>query len=129
MPMVNSTVSALAQSNPVSPSRQYFLARRSSHYAQAHSLLNLQLIHSVVAPAAASGEAQTQATGFNIYSPLEPGGNDDGNPDAGPDFTAGNLLTVCKRLLTENSLPYFKLCREMGARAVDGLIRGKPKPR
>lgn len=102
-------------------------AYKSSHYAQAHALLNLQLIHSFAPPGAGGAEAegQAQASGFAIYSPLQPGGNDEGNPEVGTDFTPGNLIEVCKRLLAENSLSYFTLCREMGARAVDGLIRGE----
>lgn len=101
-------------------------AYKSSHYAQAHALLNLQLIHSVIDKQAKTNEGEASSpTGFSIYSPLNPGGDEEGNPEVRTDFTAGNLLTVCRRLLAENSLSYFTLCREMGARAVDGLVRGK----
>ena len=41
------------------------------------------------------------------------------------DFTPVALLKVCKRLLKEKAIPYFPLCRELGARAVDGLVRGR----
>lgn len=102
-------------------------AYKSSHYAQAHALLNLQLIHSVVGDGGEpqTSESQAVSTGFSIYSPLNPGGDEEGNPEVRTDFTAGNLLTVSERLLAENSLQYFALCRELGARAVDGLIRGE----
>jgi hypothetical protein len=100
-------------------------AKASSHYAQAHALLNLQLIHA--SPALSSEEEDTtaQAAGFGIYSPLRPTGGDDNPTPQGNDFTPMNLLEVCKRLLAENALPYFPLCRELGARAVDGLVKGK----
>jgi len=34
-------------------------------------------------------------------------------------------LTVCRRLLAEKALPYFPLCRELGARIVDGLVKAR----
>lgn len=49
--------------------------------------------------------------------------------DSGSDFAAEDLLSVMARLqpgpLGEEELPYFPLCRKLGARAVDGMVRGK----
>lgn len=54
------------------------------------------------------------------------GENDEsGQPPSGVEFTPKDLLKVCKRLLEENAIPYFPLCRELGARAVDGLVKGQ----
>ncbi|GAA5899602.1 hypothetical protein JCM8208_000602 [Rhodotorula glutinis] len=96
--------------------------REGSHALQAHSLLNLQLIHS---------DADSASQGFKIYSPLRqasphaapsPFGDSDG-----ADFKPVDLLRVMQRLQpgADDSLPYFPLCRELGARAVDGMVRGR----
>lgn len=104
-------------------------ATQSSHYAQAHALLNLQLIHaspSLSAPEADDSEGQP--AGFGIYSPLrsvEPSADGELQAATGHDFTPQDLLAVCRRLLKEKYLSYFPLCREMGAKVVDGLIRGE----
>ncbi|GAA6043096.1 hypothetical protein JCM8097_008421 [Rhodosporidiobolus ruineniae] len=101
----------------------------SSHCLQALSLLNLQLIHS----APSSSGDDTSARGFQIYSSLasasphsapSPYGSSE---DSGPAFHPRDLLTVMQRLQpgAEDELPYFPLCRELGARAVDGMIRGR----
>lgn len=104
-------------------------ATQSSHYAQAHALLNLQLIHASPSLSAPEGdETEGQAAGFGIYSPLravEPSADGETSPAAGHDFTPQDLLSVCKRLLKEKYLSYFPLCREMGAKVVDGLVRGE----
>jgi hypothetical protein len=44
-----------------------------------------------------------------------------------PEFTPMQLLKVMSRFTTGGVmyLPYFHLCRELGAKAVDGMIRGK----
>ncbi|RXW20875.1 hypothetical protein EST38_g4981 [Candolleomyces aberdarensis] len=44
-----------------------------------------------------------------------------------PEFSPMQLLKIMSRLTSGglNYLPYFHLCRELGARAVDGMIRGK----
>ena len=103
-----------------------YTAKQSSHYAQAHALLNLQLIHASPSFSSADSEdAEGQAAGFGIYSPLgatEAGQQEIPNTN---DFTPEHLLLVCKRLLAHRSVPYFPLCRELGARAVDGLIKGR----
>jgi len=103
--------------------------KESSHYAQAHALLNLQLIHA--SPSLSSADADDvdgQASGFGIYSPLKPLASND-SPQAAAsasnDFLPEDLLNVCRRLLKDDAIPYFPLCRELGARAVDGLIKGR----
>jgi hypothetical protein len=43
------------------------------------------------------------------------------------DFTAMQLLKVMSRLTKPDTpyLPYFMLCRELGVRAVDGMVKGR----
>lgn len=106
--------------------------RHSSHFLQAHALLNLQLIHARPPPGVAKeGESPNEAsTGFKIYSPLQgstPAGT--GSPTETPSagFTVRDLLKVMSRLAPgkADALPYFALCRELGAAAVDGMVRGR----
>ncbi|KZT63491.1 hypothetical protein DAEQUDRAFT_680297 [Daedalea quercina L-15889] len=139
--------------------------KQSSHFLQAHALLNLHIIHSAQAPPQSSGPApaadatppseraqdvsQTAQqrvppspgsnSGFRIYSPLnrQPHAAPtsfaptvvDGSdaPEFRADFTAIQLLKVMNRLAQPGvrSLPYFLLCRELGVRAVDGMVRGR----
>lgn len=130
---------------------------QSSHFIQAHALLNLHVIHSSRLAQAgadsrrnstaqrqdarqpAGGEAPAIGRGFSIYSPLAgpprnphaaPTGVDSGGNDAPPDapsFTGVQLLRVLARLTEPGvrSLSYFMLCREFGARAIDGMVRGR----
>jgi hypothetical protein len=80
--------------------------------------------------------------GFKIYSPISPSQGPDpymdilSNSDrsvamvAGyytADFTAMQLLKVMSRLTKPETpyLPYFMLCRELGVRAVDGMVKGR----
>ncbi len=44
-----------------------------------------------------------------------------------PEFSAMQLLKVMSRLSRPDTpyLPYFHLCRELGVRAVDGMVRGR----
>ena len=44
-----------------------------------------------------------------------------------PEFSAMQLLKVMSRLATPEThyLPYFHLCRELGVRAVDGMVKGR----
>ncbi|KAK4052738.1 hypothetical protein OIV83_002025 [Microbotryomycetes sp. JL201] len=108
--------------------------QQSSHFLQAHSLLNLQLIHSM--PIKSGDE---EASGFEIYSPLAqasphsaPSPFVQGGESAGPktgtssaSFSSADLLLVMARLCHDPALRYFPLCRELGARAVDGMVRGR----
>ncbi|KAI0767247.1 hypothetical protein C8Q74DRAFT_1370068 [Fomes fomentarius] len=143
--------------------------KQSSHFIQAHALLNLHIIHS--AQASTNGQApetsngatsprdehasthaihrlsppmsSTPGGGFRIYSPLtanphqsppaifassanHAGGGDEA-PEFQADFTAYQLLRVMNRLAQPRTraLPYFLLCREMGAKAIDGMVKGR----
>ncbi|GEM10776.1 zinc finger, RING-type protein [Rhodotorula toruloides] len=102
---------------------------RSSHFLQAHSLLNLHLIHS--APTS-PGDEDSPSQGFQIYSSLRSASphaspSPFGNADSGSDFLSSDLLHVMQRLQPgqERALPYFPLCRKLGAKAVDGMVRGR----
>jgi hypothetical protein len=128
------------------------LVRRSSHFLQAHSFLNLHIIHSSQASASSPAEAEHQAAnrstdtihpalgpaGLKAYSPTLPSHGVDPKDGEGratamvagyyaADFTAMQLLKVMSRLTQPGVayLPYFLLCREIGVRAVDGMVRGK----
>lgn len=107
----------------------------SSHFLQAHALLNLQLIHALPPSKSKSTDEEDDqrraSSGFRIYSPLRNSaptgtgaGVDDGNS---AEFTVTDLLKVMERLAPgkEEALSYFALCREMGALAVDGMVRGR----
>jgi hypothetical protein len=102
----------------------------SSHFLQAHALLNLQLIHARP-PATKEGEDQDESpAGFKIYSPLQgstPAGTGSPTESTSAEFTVRDLLKVMSRLEPgkQEALPYFKLCRELGAQAVDGMVRGR----
>ena len=135
--------------------------KQSSHFLQAHALLNLHIIHSSQAlerttppgAAAADPAAPTNNStadtlhpalgpaGFKIYSPLTHpfapgsiggGGGVDGSSSSSgwntpPDFGAMELLRVMSRLARAETtyIPYFHLCRELGVRAVDGMVKGR----
>ncbi|KAK7683758.1 hypothetical protein QCA50_013134 [Cerrena zonata] len=137
---------------------------QSSHFLQAHALLNLHVIHSAQAvPAQTISEQEarsprqsqqngaqpnlnrvnsmgpapvTSGSGFRIYSPLN--GDLHTNPmafsptepessDSGAEYSATQLLRVMNRFIQPGTraLSYFILCREMGARAIDAMVRGK----
>ena len=102
----------------------------SSHFLQAHALLNLQLIHARPRGTADEKDENESSTGFKIYSPLQgsaPAGTGSPTGSHSADFTVHDLLTVMSRLAPGKleALPYFALCREMGAQAVDGMVRGR----
>lgn len=130
--------------------------KQSSHFLQAHALLNLHIIHSSQSPNAqeaanTSAAANTSnpetlhpglgPAGFKIYSPIthphgpsESGSGGDDRANAlvagyyAADFTAMQLLKVMSRLAQADAggyLPYFLLCRELGVRAVDGMVKGR----
>lgn len=79
----------------------------------------------------------TSGTGFRIYSPLTVNADPHSSPsqfqpagtgsDTAAEFSAIQLLKVMNRLAQPGTraLSYFHLCREMGARAVDGMVRGR----
>ncbi|KAJ7481494.1 hypothetical protein FB451DRAFT_129897 [Mycena latifolia] len=115
--------------------------KQSSHFLQAHALLNLHIIHSsqpegppvegpsskgrVVSDPSAINPALGPA-GFKIYSPITNRHPQD--TDAGSaEFDAMALLKVMGRLARRDVqyLPYFALCRELGVRAVDGMVKGR----
>ena len=107
----------------------------SSHFIQAHALLNLQLLHSRTAdnPVNSSCSPSEEAR-FPIYSPLShgppharpPPGNFGVDPEHRPFFTARDLISVMHRITTQSHpLPYFGLCRELGTDVVDSMIRGR----
>ncbi|VDB96665.1 unnamed protein product [Peniophora sp. CBMAI 1063] len=130
---------------------------QSSHFVQAHALLNLHVIHSSRLAEAGAGSRRNSALqrqdarrdshaqvpaaggGFSIYSPLSgpprnphaapTGATPDGldAPSDRPSFTGLQLLRVLARLTEPGvrSLSYFMLCREFGARAIDGMVRGR----
>lgn len=101
--------------------------REATHYLQADSLIQLQLIHSMP-----PDDSDSPSKGFQIYSPLRNASphaapSPFGDSEAGADFKPSDLLRVMQRLQpgADDALPYFPLCREMGARAVDGMVRGR----
>ncbi|KAJ7291267.1 hypothetical protein C8J57DRAFT_1272083 [Mycena rebaudengoi] len=125
--------------------------KQSSHFLQAHALLNLHIIHSSQAAVpGADGKGNDADTlhpgidtlhpgigpaGFKIYSPIT---NPHGPAPAdrstamiagyySADFSAMELLKVMGRLAQRDVryLPYFPLCRELGVRAVDGMVKGR----
>lgn len=138
--------------------------KQSSHFLQAHALLNLHVIHAAQAPPSdddsdpaksprspvppgngsqnvlqrtPSNQPLSTGSGFRIYSPLNLNVDPHQSPASftpvgvGPDktaeFTAIQLLKVMDRLVQPGTraLSYFHLCREMGARAIDGMVRGR----
>jgi len=154
--------------------RFYYLVKQSSHFLQAHSLLNLQIIHasqsttsgpagqdsSAAAANTSVGNGNANTTGetlhpnlgpagFKLYSPLAyaftaPGSmgtpaavtigetaSSIGSTSMGlsgpPEFSAMQLLKVMSRLSKIDTpyLAYFYLCRELGVRAVDGMVKSK----
>lgn len=119
------------------------LVKQSSHFLQAHSLLNLHIIHSSECPPevpdnnrrgqqtnpGSDGRTTSPGSGFRIYSPLTAGVAEEEDSETA-DFTASQLIKVMVKL-TENedgparALPYFLLCKEIGVKAVDGMVRGR----
>ncbi|KAN0094674.1 hypothetical protein V8E55_002961 [Tylopilus felleus] len=113
----------------------------SSPFLQAHAALNLHIVHSSQLTSArdpttpstpgprprSSGPDALHAglgpAGFKSYSPRNASSID----DYSADFSAMQLLKVMSKLSQPGTqhLPYFLLCREIGVRAVDGMIKGK----
>ncbi|KAG6841055.1 hypothetical protein C0991_002266 [Blastosporella zonata] len=126
------------------------LVKQSSHFLQAHSLLNLHIIHSSQSANAQEAANTNHAAntsnpdtlhpglgpaGFKIYSPITHpiGPNEEDRSNAmiagyySADFSAMQLLKVMSRLTQPDTgyIPYFLLCRELGVRAVDGMVKGR----
>lgn len=103
--------------------------KQSSHFLKAHTLLNIRIIHS----------SQTSSPTPQLQGSLPVGTNADSinRPDAPSpnvfgaaslDFSAMQLLKVMTRLTQRNDvpyLPYFMLCREMGAVTVNGMVKAR----
>ncbi|KAI0822418.1 hypothetical protein BC628DRAFT_1316714 [Trametes gibbosa] len=134
--------SAQASTNGHAPDATHAPNSPESRHASTHAIHRLS-------PPTSAGAA---GSGFRIYSPLAPqphpsaasgrvypcssagSGGCRGEEEAAAaapefqaDFTAYQLLKVMNRLAQPGarSLPYFLLCRELGARAVDGMVRGR----
>lgn len=116
--------------------------KHSSHFLQAHALLNLRIIHSSQQPYLEKdvdgdarktrspdpdsihpglGAAGIQGAFAREYGPTN---RDDGITFTA-DFNAMQLLKVMSRITQQSYIPYFILCRELGIRAVDSMIRSK----
>ncbi|KAG1861194.1 hypothetical protein DFJ58DRAFT_265881 [Suillus subalutaceus] len=129
-----------------------FEIKQSSHFLQAHAVLNLHIIHSSQATTvtwqrprphnaqhtcrpshAPQGLTPCMPTsdpaGFKTYPPVRNSFRDPGSvsDEYSADFSAMQLLKVMSKLsqVGTNHLPYFLLCRELGVRAVDGMVRGR----
>lgn len=118
----------------------YGSVKQSSAFLQAHATLNLHIVHSSqlacardpITPSTpgprprSSGPDALHAglgpAGFKSYSPRA-----SSIDDYSADFSAMQLLKVMSKLSQPGTqhLPYFLLCREIGVRAVDGMIKGK----
>ncbi|KAF9011904.1 hypothetical protein BDQ17DRAFT_1387454 [Cyathus striatus] len=104
--------------------------KQSSHFLQAHSLLNLHIIHSSQAPTTQNNdENASRAANASTTDTLHPGLGPAGfhNGQYTPEFSAMQLLKVMSRLSQPETqyIPYFHLCRELGVRAVDGMVKGR----
>lgn len=119
----------------------YGSVKQSSPFLQAHATLNLHIVHS--SQLACARDPTTPSTpgprprssgpdalhaglgpaGFKSYLPRDTFSVD----DYSADFTAMQLLKVMSKLSQPGTqhLPYFLLCREIGVRAVDGMIKAK----
>ncbi|KAG1737469.1 uncharacterized protein EDB91DRAFT_477547 [Suillus paluster] len=128
-----------------------FEIKQSSHFLQAHAVLNLHIIHSSQATTTISGgqdpttpstpaarprssgpdalHANLGPAGFKTYPPVRNSLRDSSGigEDYSADFSAMQLLKVMSKLSQAGTihLPYFLLCRELGVRAVDGMVKGR----
>ncbi|KAK7042466.1 hypothetical protein R3P38DRAFT_2890638 [Favolaschia claudopus] len=108
--------------------------KQSSHFLQAHALLNLHLIHSSQAPShnPEGNKDRVVANPDSIHPGIGPAGfkiilqspthmdllQKTNRPPSPP--VMGRLSQPDVRYL-----PYFALCRELGVRAVDGMVKGR----
>ncbi|EME42217.1 hypothetical protein DOTSEDRAFT_73138 [Dothistroma septosporum NZE10] len=61
---------------------------------------------------------------FQTFSPLSTATDGTSTEDDGQKFSPADLLYVMKKMVKEPySLPYFKLCREIGTAQVDSMIK------
>ncbi|KAG6333108.1 hypothetical protein ID866_5983 [Astraeus odoratus] len=124
-----------------------FDIKQSSHFLQAHAILNLHIIHSSQISGPPGQEPITPSTpaprprssgpdalhaalgpaGFKSFSPFSSARESTGLEDYSADFSAMQLLKVMSKLSQPGTthLPYFLLCREIGVRAVDGMVKGR----
>ena len=122
-----------------------YIVERSSHFLQAHSLLNLQLLHASESELDAlekekHGSRRSTAhfptpppAGFKIYTPLPsvgaPLNRFSTASTAPPSFKAMQLLDVMHKVSATGAGPgcirYFALCRAIGVRAVDDMVRAR----
>ena len=107
---------------------------------QAHSLLNLHLLHCSESPPDVpdnsrrgqqlnTGRATPFGPAARLYSPLTAGVVEEEDHDTA-DFSASQLVKVMIKLAENEdgparALPYFLLCKEIGVKAVDGMVRGR----
>ncbi|KAI6020152.1 hypothetical protein PISMIDRAFT_675160 [Pisolithus microcarpus 441] len=120
-----------------------FDIKQSAHFLQAHAILNLHIIHSSQISGPPGQDPITPSTpaprprssgpdalhaalgpaGFKSYSSAR----ESGVEDYSADFSAMQLLKVMSKLSQPSTthLPYFLLCREIGVRAVDGMVKGR----
>ncbi|KAI4523287.1 hypothetical protein K525DRAFT_254721 [Schizophyllum commune Loenen D] len=127
--------------------------KQSSHFLQAHALLNLLVIHTAQRDGKlgdAEGSDGEVTPNQSVATLLPNGGRapppsvapqarahtpstmrtlapvqPDNDEDSAHPFTALQLLRVMSRLRQEHALPYFSLCREYGVSAVDGMVRAR----
>ena len=122
----------------------------SSHFLQAYALLNLHLVHT---SPARNGDPPAGFEIYSALRPASPHSapppEQTEPPPVTASFSSADLLTVMRRLQSPpppsphagkhpqsakesvkppkpvESLPYFGLCRELGVKAVDGLVRAR----
>ncbi|KAH7925360.1 hypothetical protein BV22DRAFT_1011455 [Leucogyrophana mollusca] len=123
--------------------------KQSSHFLQAHAVLNLHIIHSsqntATTPVVENPSRQARPrssgpdalhsglgpAGFKVYSAISNPHKDASGmtigEDYSADFSAMQLLKVMSKLSQPGAtyLPYFLHCREIGVRAVDGMVKGR----
>ncbi|KAG8216053.1 hypothetical protein J3R82DRAFT_8053 [Butyriboletus roseoflavus] len=113
--------------------------KQSSHFLQAHATLNLHIVHSSQQASAhdpitpsTSGPRPRSSGPDALHAGLGPAGFSSPRgassiEDYSADFSAMQLLKVMSKLSQPGTqhLPYFLLCRDIGVRAVDGMIKGK----
>ncbi|KAJ7628411.1 hypothetical protein FB45DRAFT_748740 [Roridomyces roridus] len=122
--------------------------KQSSHFLQAHALLNLHIVHSSQSSEPSEDRIVSNRdalhprigpAGFKIYSPITHPHGPNASSSAedrettmtagqyAAEFTAMELLKVMDRFAQRGvtHLAYFPLCRELGVRAVDGMVKGR----